>query len=509
MLALAILALSLVQEGIRANPVPTILLRQNTSPGVIDTCNCPDVCNQRQTLDIVWSCLVTVFACTWVAVHPNIPATSDKEWTVIARRLRTMVWTIFAPEMVICWAIRQWIGARAIADKYRSRGWTKTHGFFIQMGGYTLYDGDKSLGTLSVERLESLLEDQRIDFPQTTEAEIEDRSKGDFLAKGLVFLQTSWFLAQCIGRLAQRLVLTELELVTMAFAVLNGIMYFFWWNKPLDVRCSIPVYLKQLSSEETKMDIQSEDSHIYIQQKDRYPGESTMAPMIELSDRSSIKRPPFEQPPLMQLDSEPSMDFRWRKDDRQATENENLINDANTGQEQEWLWRTVKALHLTPVAGMAGISMSGSTSLADRSPRVHSYYASPLRGMLTSQKLAVGGGIIAVLFGGIHCIAWGFRFPTHTEQLLWRIAAILVIVVPNAFTLFPMLAEVESKVLIDERIPKVLRNFVRTLIGLCFAGTLIYFPARLYLLTEACISLRALQPGAYVDVQWTSFIPHI
>ncbi|KAF8961568.1 hypothetical protein BDZ97DRAFT_1921238 [Flammula alnicola] len=35
----------------------------------------------------------------------------------------------------------------------------------------------------------------------------------------------------------------ELELATLGFAVLNGFMYYFWWNKPLGVQTSVPVYL--------------------------------------------------------------------------------------------------------------------------------------------------------------------------------------------------------------------------------------------------------------------------
>ena len=36
-----------------------------------------------------------------------------------------------------------------------------------------------------------------------------------------------------------------------------------------------------------------------------------------------------------------------------------------------------------------------------------------------------------------------------------------------------------------------------------------YIIARIYLLTEALIALRNLHPGAFVQVQWTSFLPHI
>jgi hypothetical protein len=55
--------------------------------------------------------------------------------------------------------------------------------------------------------------------------------------------QTLWFITQCLGRRAQHLDLTLVELLTLSLAVLNGVMYFLWWNKPLDVRCPLRVYL--------------------------------------------------------------------------------------------------------------------------------------------------------------------------------------------------------------------------------------------------------------------------
>ncbi|KIK08796.1 hypothetical protein K443DRAFT_84407, partial [Laccaria amethystina LaAM-08-1] len=122
-------------------------------------------------------------------------------------------------------------------------GWTKTHGFFIQMGGFRLLTTPPRV--LSPEEFEVLLETGQIDFPSITEEEIGDKSKGDMLAKSLVVFQTFWFIVQCIARGVQGLVITELELVTLAFAALNGVMYFFWWHKPLDVRSPVTIYLKE------------------------------------------------------------------------------------------------------------------------------------------------------------------------------------------------------------------------------------------------------------------------
>ena len=83
-----------------------------------------------------------------------------------------------------------------------------------------------------------------IDFPSTTEAEIDDRSKGDALSKGIALLQITWFIIQLIARRVQGLTITGLELTTAALAGLNSVMYVFWWNKPKDVRCPVVIRTK-------------------------------------------------------------------------------------------------------------------------------------------------------------------------------------------------------------------------------------------------------------------------
>ena len=45
------------------------------------------------------------------------------------------------------------------------------------------------------------------------------------------------FVLQCVSRASQRLALTELELATPAFALLNIAMYTLWWDEPRDVQC--------------------------------------------------------------------------------------------------------------------------------------------------------------------------------------------------------------------------------------------------------------------------------
>ena len=117
-----------------------------------------------------------------------------------------------------------------------------------------LFEGDTARGVLSAKEFSELLTAKKIEFPNVAVEEIEDRSKSDGFSKTIALGQTLWFVAQCITRRYQHLDLALVELLTLSLAVLNGLMYFLWWNKPLDVRCPIRVYLLDKSYTPNKSD---------------------------------------------------------------------------------------------------------------------------------------------------------------------------------------------------------------------------------------------------------------
>ena len=122
-----------------------------------------------------------------------------------------------------------------------------THGFFIIMGGFHLFErnsesknDDQSISPEANDPLHPLLADDltRDDiysFTMLTKAEIEDKGKSDWLAKSLILLQTLWFIIQCIACGIEHLPLTHLEIITLAYMVMNFVIYIFWWYKPLNV----------------------------------------------------------------------------------------------------------------------------------------------------------------------------------------------------------------------------------------------------------------------------------
>ena len=75
--------------------------------------------DDRTVWNIVWSCFATIFACSWVALHPNVPSAKASNPLILGRRLAMMGYMLLAPELVIFWAARQHLSARAIAKRYQ------------------------------------------------------------------------------------------------------------------------------------------------------------------------------------------------------------------------------------------------------------------------------------------------------------------------------------------------------------------------------------------------------
>ena len=99
------------------NAVPLSVITDIT----IQQCTCP---NQCTIWDIIWSCLVTIFSCCWVSVHPNMPGPDDSLPKRVLQHLELMLWAIFAPELIIYWAAKQWSAARRFAKKYHGEAHT-------------------------------------------------------------------------------------------------------------------------------------------------------------------------------------------------------------------------------------------------------------------------------------------------------------------------------------------------------------------------------------------------
>ena len=131
---LLVLALVYIFHGFKTQAAPLInLLPESNTTSVLSTpaCICP--ANQRSIWDILWSCLATIFACSWVSVHPNIPAPHESGRRVFLRRLELMFWAVVAPEMIVTWALRQWTSARRLEKLYKGELSSLIHSIYLQI----------------------------------------------------------------------------------------------------------------------------------------------------------------------------------------------------------------------------------------------------------------------------------------------------------------------------------------------------------------------------------------
>lgn len=76
------------------------------------------VFEKRELSDIITTCLATIFACTWTAIHPNIPSPVDSKWELLTRRVTTSMCALIAPELITVWALRQYVAAKKITLDY-------------------------------------------------------------------------------------------------------------------------------------------------------------------------------------------------------------------------------------------------------------------------------------------------------------------------------------------------------------------------------------------------------
>jgi hypothetical protein len=140
------------------------------------------------------------------------------------------------------------------------------------MGGFVIQSDvdDTKHRRVSPEKLFSMFKTGALPWPECTDDEIEDRSKADWLVKTIGLIQIFWFITQTIGRWAQGLAVTTLEIFTLGIVICAAIEFLASWKKPFDVQVPIVVHTKTSISIsdcidrvrfEAKSDILSPTSH--------------------------------------------------------------------------------------------------------------------------------------------------------------------------------------------------------------------------------------------------------
>ncbi|KAJ3566104.1 hypothetical protein NP233_g7218 [Leucocoprinus birnbaumii] len=390
------------------------------------------------------------------------------------------------------------------------RSWGLTHGFLLEMHGLRYFkdsqpftptdDAPHPITSMVARKVMSKAHDglvsrlSQLSKPAyISEDEINDKSKGDFFTKLVVVIQTTWFIVQCVARWVQRLHVTELEIITLAFATLNIITYILWWNKPQNMRLAIPIHDERNNIVEEKDFIQ----HWKLNQKEasRPPSNNhsfnEQATSVDHSD--FYEQHPFldDQTPIYHRWSDPSYPFL-------------LLKYALLALPRS-CWTFVRKISpLRAWALMVGVDDLGNNfyGSSDVIPALHS----STDNFVGEWQVGLALGLIGVLFGGVHLLPiWLSSFSTSVEKYLWIGCSIVILVEPVALSVFDAIHS--SALQLSSLFGEMLEYFFLLLFW--HVGIFLYAPARLILIVLAFTSLRSLPPSTFVNVEWSSFVPHI
>ncbi|KAF5667926.1 hypothetical protein FDENT_11984 [Fusarium denticulatum] len=106
--------------------------------------------------------------------------------------------------------------------------------------------------------------------------------------------------------------------------------------------------------------------------------------------------------------------------------------------------------------------------------------------------------LLSGIYGGVHLSAWNWTFPNSIEHLMWKISCLYF---AGALALYFVMAVLATAVRTDGT------TWLVTYIAFWLAF-LVYMAARLYVVFESFFSLRRSPAGVYISPAWVEMFPH-
>ena len=446
--------------------------------------------DSRGTLDILWSCLFTIIACTWTIQHLNVPEQregrdpgwkGDLKWKLkrIYASIKWMLITMVAPEMVMGRALADLVSAKRDLrelQKFASEDqvpWTLTHTHYANMGGFVIRSGvgenivlgphvgvDNMHGdypdtktsaghTLIVHQPDEIIEPNhpKPDLGSTEETQRNEDTPYQNLPCHLN--------AQIICRLRHDKFLPKLPFISKeeiedksksdAFVKIIAIVQISWATLQIIVRAARKIAISQLELAVLAFAACAVVIYCLYWTKPK----NIQATTTILQYRHGIPSPILREVTKNTYDSIVQMFMSFRSDVSQPYSGNRIRNDNIYGSNDDF----------------------------------------------ASLVLALTFG--ATLFGGIHVAAWNFSFPSKIELIFWRCASIYA----TAFIPSFLVLGLALTVLQEDLFNKVMSFFSPLL-------SFLYIVARLFLLVEIFRTLCFLPPDAYLST-WATNVPHV
>ena len=437
--------------------------------------------DSRGTLDILWSSLFTIVACTWTVQHLNVPEQRngrDPGWVGSLRwklkgfltSAKWMLITVIAPEVVITTASSDLFEAKSLGRKLQRFAlednvpWTLSHTYFANMGGFVIqsdvqdphatpYITAKSTPTnnhpdtttfatadsnASQER--KIVEPKENSLPATISENGQSRP----------YRNPYHLKATQIYKLRKERVLPKLPHISKeeledksksdSFVKTIAIFQIIWAVIQIIVRTARKLAISQLELAVIAFATCAVVIYILYWSKPKSP--STTITILQYRDQI-----PKDVLKLIEVDVGSRLGFvlDFSPETRVGRDGSRILNDE------------------VDEDGDSAFPMSLRTTL----------------------------------FGGIHIGAWNFNFPSRIELIFWRCASLYSAAFIIVFVLSAFVGNLISKLLGKEtnKFPILLSMFL-------------YVVARLYLLVEVFRTLCFLPSDAYIAT-WATNIPHV
>jgi hypothetical protein len=412
----------------------------------------------------------------------------------------------------------------------RQHQWTVTHSFYVLSRGFVFdtsrlaedqkfLPGSRDRVTLSWGTTLKLAHELPELVPDISEAEINDKSKASALAKGIVCLQASWFIIQCIFRLAQSLPTSLLELNTFAHAMCSLLIYLLWWKKPLDIEEPTSIHDKRMHAfcavccYCSWFDDLIDASRIEFDIGDVGFG---------AAGETEEKLPPGGPPESARLISGQCIPGTAIRGARSLTTPKVKKVDLRSYYYPNDLrrWKLAQSF--------VAVEKNGSAVLSDDSIRVYDQISNFSEEFNFNQAIQILGGgnyylphlpkirdIMPILFGftfagfsygGLHLLAWHSPFLSRTQTLLWRVSALVIGASGPALMILGLIQWLDNR---EQRVYSRMKIVTKKLTGVSKSlYSFFYLFARAYLVVECFISLAYLPDGVFEQPRWNYYFPH-
>lgn len=406
--------------------------------------------NGRGTYDIVWTCFFTIFVCTFTVLHLNVPSPHDHYRHILFRKIKWMTFAIVVPEVVTATAFAQYVAARNSVNGMRpifvqKKAWTKRHAFYWNMSGVWLQ-----------------LKDSKDRFP------INARQQQELIEKEIM----------------DKPDLTSKEIWDKSkadkFAKLLACLQIGWLSTQCVARAiqGLPISLLELGTVGFAI-----------------PSLATFG--LWFNKPNNIDTPNVVRIDLTLLELLEKLgkdtSYHW---------NETPLDCVCTVNKPSFVSEVILKSEKWPGR--------------DRYKGAANRIRNDVFALKYSRLDQVFVGAVWLGYGGVHLAAWNFTFPSYPEKILWRVSCLVMggsMAVfwftgnRKVYFLFGYLRpsrRAKMKQISDER------NKVPTVQIILGAMTgLSYLIARVCLIVQALVSLRALPAGAFETVNWIKMVPHV